>query len=309
MHGLRFQLPPPNALVAFEAAARHLSFTLAAGELNVTRVAVSRQVKALETHIGVALFRRMHKSLSLTPEGTEYFDVVSKALTDIARNTTSLRSRKPTNRVTVTTTVGFSSYWLMPRIGSFRKRFPDIDIRVLVSDVPIDMEREGVDIAIRYGGGSWPDCRATFLLQEEIFPTCSQSYFQGRQKLENPEALLRETLLHLEGPYDQEVTWHWWFKAHGIEDQRNRTGLAVNSYTHLVQAVLEGQGIALVGPPLLSPYYRKDVLIRPITVAPVKRKAFYIVLPSSPTSSTATTAFCDWIVEESSQQEAAGSNR
>jgi LysR family glycine cleavage system transcriptional activator len=303
MQRLRFQLPPPNTLVAFEAAARHLSFTLAATELNVTRVAVSRQIRTLEDVLGVPLFRRLHKRLCLTPEGDEYYEVVSRALGEVASATFELQRRKPGNRVTVTTTVGFSTYWLMPRISDFRRRFPETDVRVLVSDTVIDLNREGVDVAIRYGHGPWPNTRATFLLQEEIFPTCSAAYFKNRPKLRAPADLLNETLLHLEGPYDEQVTWRWWFKTHGVEAPDNRTGLAVNSYTHLVQALLGGQGIALVGPPLLAPYYRNGTLVRPIDVPPVRRKAFRLVVPDATAGSPAVEAFRGWIIGETSRQE------
>jgi LysR family glycine cleavage system transcriptional activator len=175
---------------------------------------------------------------------------------------------------------------------------PEIEIRVLVSDVVIDLAREGVDVAIRYGDGNWPDSRSTFLLQEEIFPTCSESYFRGREKIKKPSDLLGETLLHLEGRYDEQVTWRWWFKHHGVDAFDKRTGLTVNSYTHLVQAVLEGQGIALVGPPLLTPFYRSGALVRPIDVPPVKRKAFYLVVSAAQPSSPATAAFSQWVLDE-----------
>jgi LysR family glycine cleavage system transcriptional activator len=302
MQGLRFQLPPPNSLIAFEAAARNLSFTIAASELNVTRVAVSRQIKALEDNIGVMLFHRLHKRLCLTPEGAVYHEAVARALNNVATATTELKRRRANNRVTVTTSVGFSSYWLIPRVGSFRMCHPDVDMRVLVSDAVIDLAKEGVDVAIRYGDGNWPDSRATFLLQEEIFPTCSASYFRNRDKLQKPSDLLNETLLHLEGRYDEQVTWRWWFNKHGVENPKKQTGFAVNSYTHLVQAVLDGQGIALVGPPLLTPHYRSKTLIRPIDVPPVTRRAFYLVLPAVPAFSPAIDAFCQWVINEISQR-------
>lgn len=302
MHGLRFQLPPPNSLVSFEAAARHLSFTAAAAELNVTRVAVSRQIKALEDVLGVPLFRRLHKKLSLTTEGTLYYEVVATALRQIAATTSELQQRKTLNRVTVTTTVGFSSYWLVPRIGAFRKLFPEIDVRVLVSDNIIDLAREGVDVAIRYGLGPWPNMRSQFLLQESIAPTCSAKYFSGRRKLRHPADLLNETLLHLEGPYDEQVKWRWWFRSHGVDVPENRVGLAFNSYVHLVQALLDGQGIALVGPPLLTPYYENGTLVRPIDLSPTTRKAFHLVVPDEIPSTSAVDAFRKWIVDQTTTE-------
>jgi LysR family glycine cleavage system transcriptional activator len=298
MQSLRFQLPPPNTLVSFEAAARHLSFTAAAAELNVTRVAVSRQIKALEDILGVSLFRRLHRKLALTTDGAVYFEVVGTALRQVAATTAEIQERKPFNRVTVTTTVGFSSYWLVPQIGVFRKSFPDIDIRVLVSDSVIDLSQEGIDVAIRYGRGSWPNTQSQFLLQESISPTCSARYFSNRKKLQHPADLLNETLLHLEGPYDEQVKWRWWFKAHGVDLPEKRLGLAFNSYVHLVQALLDGQGIALVGPPLLTPYYESGTLIRPIDLPPITRKAFHLVVPDGQSRTPSIDAFCKWVVEQ-----------
>lgn len=298
MQRLRFQLPPPNSLVSFEAAARHLSFTAAAAELNVTRVAVSRQIKALEDILGVSLFRRLHKKLALTAEGATYYEVVAQALRQIAATTSELQRRKPLNCVTVTTTVGFSSYWLVPRLGAFRKSFPDIDVRVLVSDNIIDLAREGVDVAIRYGNGPWPNTKSTFLLQETIAPTCSANYFAGRKKLRHPADLLSETLLYLEGPYDEQVKWRWWFKSHGTDVPEKRVGLAFNSYVHLVQALLDGQGIALVGSPLMKPYYDNGTLVRPIDLPPIMRKAFHLVVPDKLPPNSAVDAFCKWIVDQ-----------
>jgi LysR family transcriptional regulator, glycine cleavage system transcriptional activator len=299
MQRLRFKIPTPNSLVTFEAAARHLSFTTSAAELNVTRVAVSQQIKALETFLGVRLFERLHRALRLTHAGERYYETVSISLERILAVTEEIRQTESEKSITVTTTTGFSTYWLLPRIGEFRKRYPDIDLRFLISDKYLDLHSEGVNVAIRYGEGNWDNLEATFLLQEEIFPTCSARYFAGRKPLKEPLDLLNETLLHLEGRYDSQTRWLPWFREHGLEMEVLAPGISVNTYTNLVQATLDGQGISLIGPPLTQRYLDDGTLVRPIEVPSLKRRAFYLALPKGQPVSASAQSFCNWIIHDS----------
>lgn len=299
MQALRSDLPTPNHLVTFVVAARHLSFTRSAAELNVSRVAVSQQIKALEAFLGAPLFHRLHRALSLTRVGEIYFEAVSRSLDRIAAATREVRAAEDRNRVTVTTTTGFSTYWLMPRIGAFRARYPEIDLRFLISDRYLDLHTENVDVAIRYGDGEWHDLDCTFLHQERIFPVCSASYLAGRRKAAQPADLLRETLLYLEGPYDPQTRWPVWFREHGVDVETVPQGITVNTYTNLVQATLDGQGIALVGPPLIEQFLDSGTLVLPLDVPAVRRRAFWLATPAGRAGrSPATTAFCDWVIEK-----------
>lgn len=295
MQSLRSRLPPPTSLVAFEAAARHGSFTVAAGELNVTRVAVSTQVKGLEEFLGTALFVRRHRSLRLTVAGQLLAQTLSLALSEVAATIDTIRAPRDENRVTITTSTGFVTYWLLPHIHVFRSLHPEVDLRFLVSDRYLDLEAEGVDIAIRYGDGPWAGNHAIPLVREEIFPVCSPAYLGKRPWPKQPQDLTSETLLHLDGPYDPETRWETWFRAHDVTDAGKPHGIFFNAYTNLVQAALDGQGIALLGPPLLSQPLTDGRLVRPLAVPPTPRRTFWLLFPGQRPVSRATEAFCGWI--------------
>lgn len=298
MAKLRYKLPPPNYLVTFEAAGRYLNFTKAAEELNVSRVSVSQQIKALETRLAMPLFFRLHRSLQLTKAGKQYHAAVSGALTEILNATYALEEQRSHKSLTVTTTTGFSTYWLMPRIGSFRKLHPDIDLRFLITDLYVNFDQEDVDLAIRYGDGQWDGLNCTFLLHEEIMPTCSADFFDGRPKPRSAKCLLSETLIHLEGPYDQQTRWTHWFKAQGLDPAQLAPGISVNTYTNLVQAALTGQGLALIGPPLIEKFLDDKSLVCPLDCVPVSRRAFYLASPRVRRQSTAAEYFAEWIAGE-----------
>lgn len=295
MRKLRFTLPPPNLLVAFEAAGRLLSFTEAAREFNVTRVAISQQIKSLEEFLGVPLFRRLHRSLCLTSAGERYHGSVSEALRQIAIATDEIA--KPIDRtVSVTTTTGFATFWLIPNIPEFRSRRPEIELRVIVSDRYLDLNAEQIDVAIRYGRPPFGNVDAEFLVQEEISPTCALSLRQQSQEI-SPADLLRLPLIHLDGPYHEQTRWDRWFQAQGLHWSKARSGMTVNSFTHLVQATLDGQGFALIGPPLINNFLRQGTLVQPVVAPTVLRQAFYVARPRGAPRSDDADAFCAWMRE------------
>ncbi len=304
MQTLRANLPTPNHLVTFVSAARHLSFTRSAEELNVSRVAVSQQIKALEAFLGVALFHRLHRALSLTQAGEAYFEEVSQSLERIKVATQAIRAAEDRNRITVTATTGFTTYWLMPRIGEFRALHPEIDLRFLISDKYLDLHTENVDVAIRYGDGDWDNLDCTFLQRERIFPVCSTTYLAGRERFSKPEDLLNENLLFLEGRYDEQTRWPVWFREQGVEVEKISQGITVNTYSNLVQATLDAQGIALVGPPVIEQFLNNGTLIRPLNIPAIRRRAFYLATPARPNhKSRATVAFCNWVIEKLGQSD------
>src|SRR5262249_23700391 len=175
MKGLRRKLPPPNSIIAFEAAARHQSFKLAARELNVTQAAVSRQIKTLEDHLGLAVFRRVRRTVQLTSEGKRLHEAVMAGLDHIPEIVNQLQQINAPPPRTVATTLAFSSFWHIRRIPDFRARFPEIELRIIASDANLDLLAEGVDVAVRYGSGEWQELSATRLFAAEVFPVCSRS--------------------------------------------------------------------------------------------------------------------------------------
>lgn len=275
-----------------------MSFTKASEELNVTRVAVSQQIKSMEDFLGTKLFHRLHRSLRLTRAGESYHRAISASLQSILAATVEVKRGTDGNRVTVTTSTGFATYWLLPRIGEFSRQHPEIDIQLLVADSYLDFSAQDIDVAIRYGNGDWPNLTAKFLLQEEIYPICSKSYLDGRPPLTDPQQLLNERLLHLEGNYDPETRWDVWFRDHNVQILSQPPGLRLNTYSTLVQATLDGQGIALVGPPLMQSHLDSGALVRPIEVDPTLRRAFYLALPAACETSLQTEVFYAWLEQQ-----------
>ncbi len=299
MTSLRSKLPSVNSLVVFEAAARHLNFTRAAGELGVTQAAVSRQIHALEADLGVALFRRLPRALQLTREGQRLYRSVAMGLEHIANTAAGIRRVRNESEVTVSTSVTFASYWLMPRVAKFRAAHPDIELRLVASAPVSDLVVAGIDLAVRYGAGRWPGMEAIHLLDNEIFPVCAPSYLAGRPPLETPADLLGETLLHLV-EYDRNwVTWDAWLRACGVAGAPVKRGLEFDNYLVLIQAALDGQGIALGGGRLADDFLARGALVRPIEATLGSERAFYLVIPSELPVSRPAALFRDWILAES----------
>jgi len=205
--------PPLNALRVFEAAARHLSFTRAAQELNVTQAAVSHQVKALEDWLGLKLFRRLNRSLLLTDAGQAYLPTVRDGFQRLIDGTDRLRRLERGGVLTVTAVASFVAKWLMPRLGRFRQRHPDLDVRISTEVRMVDFSREDIDMGIRYGGGGWPGLRIDHLLSEDVFPVCSPRLLEGMHPLTRPDDLRHHTLLH----DDMREDWRMWLMAAGVE--------------------------------------------------------------------------------------------
>ncbi|MGZ9032991.1 MAG: LysR family transcriptional regulator, partial [Rhodospirillales bacterium] len=187
------RLPPLNALRAFEAAARHLSFTRAADELNVTQAAVSHQVKTLEEQIGLPLFRRLSRGLMLTDEGQTLFPAVRHAFDTVAEAVDRLHARTGGGALTVSVLPSFAVKWLVPRMSRFQERHPDIDLRITAADRLVDFARDGVDGAVRFGAGAWPELSADFVVDEFVIPVCAPAL---ATHLEVPADLARMTLRH-----------------------------------------------------------------------------------------------------------------
>jgi LysR family glycine cleavage system transcriptional activator len=293
MQRLRDKLPSPNHLVTFEAAGRRLSFTKAAEELNVSRVAVSQQIQALEGFLGVPLFQRLQRSIRLTGVGERYHASISDALDRVLRATADICRHVDSSIVNVGTTPGFMTYWLLPRLGEFRAVHPDIELRFIVSDGHLGFE-DNIDLAVRYGNPPFDDAEATFLARQAISPTCATTYLPAGTVLA-PADLLTHRLIHLEGPYDEQTRWDRWFGAFGLDTARARPGITVNSYTNLVQAALDGQGFALIGPPLIERFLLTGALMQPVDAPAVVRHAFHLVVPRRAKLSHASRLFADWI--------------
>lgn len=291
-------LPPLKSLVAFEAAARHLSFTRAADELNVTQGAISRQVRALEEYLGKPLFTRATRSVNLTMVGLQYAQAVRSSLTDIASLTSEVRSWRSMQQVTVATSSAMASLWLLPKITAFQQQLEDVDLRIITLEQVRDLDRIEFDIALFYCHLPPSSMRATTLFHEEVFPVCSPSYLERHGPIGNPEALLNCTLLSLEDADVDWISWKRWFSEVGAEAGPSRRRLNINSYSMLVQAALMDQGVALGWGQLVDDYLLSGRLVRPMETV-LKTKARFCMLEPTQTPSrhASVRAFQQWLLE------------
>ncbi|MFC6673002.1 transcriptional regulator GcvA [Marinobacterium aestuariivivens] len=296
MYPLKPQLPPMSSLIAFEAAARHLSFTRAAEELHLTQAAISRQIRQLEENLGLALFTRSHRAVRLTAEGRKFQHTVATALELLATAAGDLRHAKPHSPLSIAADLSIAAFWLMPRLPRFREAHPGIDIRVIASDDNTDRLEDGVDIAIQYGDeGGWPRYRRDYLLDEEVFPVCSPAYLARFPWLKEPADLLQTTLLHHEDEHWDWMDWRNWLASQGIRLTGQRQDLQINNYPLLIQAAIAGQGVALGWRHLLDDLLASGLLVRPIAASLRTRRGYYLITPDTDRLSPNAQRFCDWV--------------
>jgi LysR family transcriptional regulator, glycine cleavage system transcriptional activator len=291
-------LPPLNALRAFEAAARHLSFTKAADELHVTQTAISHQIRALEDWLGLRLFRRLHRGLLLTDEAQAALPEIRAAFDRLGLAVERLQAGGGTGTLTVSTIPSFAAKWLVPRLGRFRQAHPEIDIRLGASLRLVDFAREDVDLGIRLGRGGYAGLRADRLLAEAIFPVCSPRLLEGPHPLRTPDDLCHHTLLH----DDDTHAWRLWLeiaRAGGIDAER---GPVFDDSSMLLQAAIDGQGVALGRRALAAADLAAGRLMRPFDVPLPYDLAYYIVCPEATAERPKVRAFRAWILAEAAAQ-------
>ena len=288
------RLPALNALKAFEAAARHESFTRAAEELCVTQGAVSHQVKALEEELGVKLFNRERQRLVITEAGREYLAVIRDALDRIAVGTDRLVQRQSSGALTISTSPDFAAKWLVHRLGRFAEAHPDIDLRVSATLHHVDFAREDVDLAVRHGDGNWAGLHVERLCPEELFPVCSPKLVGGRRRLAQPCDVLKFPLLHLDGRQD----WSTWLEAAGVDCPDLSHGPIMNRASMLIDAAIDGQGVALARSALAAWDLIQGRLVRPLATALPLSKSYWIVCPKATAMLPKILRARDWLLAQ-----------
>jgi LysR family glycine cleavage system transcriptional activator len=288
------RLPSLNALKAFEAAARHESFTKAADELSVTQGAVSHQVKALEAELGVKLFNRERQRLVITDAGREYLIVLRDALDRIALGTERLLQRQSSGVLTVSTSPDFAAKWLVNRLGRFAEEHPNIDLRVSATLHHVDFAREDVDLAVRHGDGSWPGLDVVRLSSEQLFAVCSPKLLAGRNRLARPSDVLKFPLLHV----DDRKDWARWLEAAGVHGAELSHGPVLNRASLAIDAAIDGQGVALARTTLAATdlIYRR--LVRPFAEELRLSKTYWIICPKAATTLPKIVTFRNWLLAE-----------
>jgi LysR family glycine cleavage system transcriptional activator len=291
------RLPPLNALKAFEAAARHESFTRAAEELCVTQGAVSHQVKALETELGTKLFTRERQRLVITEQGREYLAVLRDALDRIALGTERLRQRQSSGVLTVSTSPDFAAKWLVNRLGRFSEAHPEIDLRISATMQHVDFAREDVDVAVRHGDGNWPGLEAVRLSSEQLFAVCSPKLMTGPRAIRVPADILKHPLLHL----DDWKNWSRWLEAAGVPEADAVHGPVLNRASMIIDAAVDGQGVALARTTLAAWDLINGRLVRPFSVSLRLSKTYWIVCPKATAALPKIAAFRDWLIAEAGE--------
>jgi LysR family glycine cleavage system transcriptional activator len=298
----RNALPPLDLLVGFESAARHLSFTKAGEELYLTQSAVSRQIKDLEDQLGVALFQRRHRALVLTEAGQQFYGATAQVLATMRAATERLRAQVGKRQVAVTTTHSFAALWLIPRLAGFTRAHPGVDVRITAETRVQDLERDGLDIAIRHGPASLAGPNAVRLMGEKVFPVCSPELLNDKKRpLREPQDLKRHVLLQYDDPDGRHPWLHWktWLEVERIADLRPAGTLSFSGYEQIIPAAVAGHGVALGRSPLVKDLIASGELVAPFRSIADPARAYYAILAKQ--ASPEAAQFLDWLKEEAAK--------
>jgi LysR family glycine cleavage system transcriptional activator len=294
------RLPPLGALRAFEAAARHLSFVKAAAELHVTPAAISHQVKALEEQLAVVLFTRLPRGLRLTEAGRAMLPELGKGLDHFARAVRGAVAGELAGTLRVTAIPSFAQLWLVPRLGRFLGRYPEIEVVVHGTSALLDFAREEIDVGIRYGRGHYPGYWRHLLFTEETFPVCAPALLDGPPPLRRPEDLRHHRLLHDWNLTAGEtwLTWSAWLGKMGLADLDPARGLQLSDSLMLVEAAVRGLGVAVGRTSLAGEHLAAGRLVRPFPLTMQTGFAYYAVCLAGSEGRPRLRAFIDWLIEE-----------
>ncbi|MFL5032050.1 MAG: transcriptional regulator GcvA [Xanthobacteraceae bacterium] len=301
MSNRRYSLPHVGFFQGFEAAARTLSFTKAAEELFITQSAVSRQIKALEDHLGVTLFERRPRALVLTEHGQALYAVAADALDRLQTAVDRLRMDGRTGQLSITTTTGFASLWLIPRLRRFTSLHPEIDVRISATTEMLNLERSLVDLAIRYCPPDAVPEGATRLFGEGVLPVCARSLLRDRSRpLKRPHDLRRHTLLHFDYPGAMRsfMDWGTWLTALGIGELKPAGALHFTQYEQMIQAAVDGQGVALGRQPLVNDLIASGVLVAPFKNAVAGSRAYFLIEQPAARGKVQVRQFAAWLLDE-----------
>lgn len=290
--------PPLNALRAFEAGARHLNFTRAAEELAVTPTAISHQIRHLEDWFGLALFNRNKRQLALTDSGAQLYPVISQALDRIAEASCRIRQSTDHATLTVSVTPTFGSRWLASRLGRFWEEYPEIDLRIHHSVQLVDFKRDDVDLTIRWGLGPWPEVVAEKLMEATAVPLCSPAKLKGVHPLLTPSDLRHHVLLHETNHQE----WSEWMIAAGLDEADGQRGPVLDDPNSLARAAIEGHGVFLGTPAMLSSEIDSGVLIQPFATSSELEPAYFLIYPEEAPLPQKIEAFRDFILSEVNAQ-------
>ncbi|HUQ75181.1 MAG TPA: transcriptional regulator GcvA [Burkholderiales bacterium] len=296
-------MPSLDLLEGFEAAARHLSFTRAGEELFITQSAVSRQIKELEDQLGVALFHRRHRALALTEAGQQFYAAAAQVLTTMRTATSRLKEHGARRPLSVTTTASFAALWLIPRLAGFRRTHPGVDVRITADTRVQDLERDGLDVAIRHGPASLAGPNALRLFGERVFPVCSPRLLK-KTPLRQPAELKNHTLLQYDDPDARHPWLHWktWLEVAGIADLRPAGTLSFSGYEQIIPAAVAGHGVALGRTPLVKDLLAAKELVAPFQSTADPARAYFAIVSKNAAERPEVADFVGWLKEEAARR-------
>ena len=301
----RNALPALDLLVGFEAAARHLSFTRAGAELFLTQSAVSRQIKELEDQLGVELFQRRHRALALTDAGKSFYASAAQVLTTMRAATDRLRAQAGKKGLSVTTTHSFAALWLIPRLAGFTRAHPGVDVRIMADTRVQDLDRDGLDLAIRHGPASLAGSSAVRLMGERVFPVCSPKLLKDKSKpLREPQDLRYHCLLQYDDPEGRHPWLHWktWLEVERIADLRPAGTLSFSGYEQIIPAAIAGHGVGLGRSPLVKDLLASGELVAPFKSSADPARAYYAVVSKSAEGRPEVAEFVAWLKQEAGKR-------
>lgn len=292
-------LPPLRALRAFEAAARHLSFSQAAAELGVTPGAISHQIKSLEDWLGAPLFTRLTRALRLTEAGEAALPLLTEGFDRLAVGAARMQARKDENLLTVSVSPGFGSLWLVPRLNGFRRQHPDIEVRIDGTDRLVDITSGDADVAIRYGPGGYTGVQSHRLFGMRATPVCSPDHLEQGPPLSSPADLKQHTLLHVDWK-EAEGSWRTWLLAAGATDVDPFKGPRFTKEEMAIRAALDGEGVALIGDRMAADHLASGRLVRPFSadMSTPLIFAYFLLAPFDRLDDHKITCFRDWLLTE-----------
>lgn len=291
---MRRKIPSTAALVAFEAAARHQSFTRAAEELALTQSAICRQIAALEDFLGVALFRRSRRGMTLTDAGLSYSRRVAAQLDAVERDTLSVMGQQGAANIELAVVPTFGTQWLLPRLKGFQARHPGITVHLTNRTRPFLFADTEFDAAVYFGDGDWSGTRTHFLMHEHSVPVCSPALLAGRPHLEVAELAQMPLLQQTTRPY----AWRQWFGSLGLSVARDMTGPRYELFSMLAQAAMHDMGVALIPPFLIQRELGEGRLVVAQPHSFRSERAYHLVIPERKVESAALIALRDWLLAE-----------
>lgn len=293
--GYRRLIPSLTALVEFEAVARLNSFTLAANELGVTPAAVSRQIRFLEETLGVSVFHRLHRSIKLTSEGESLYLVVAESMQRIAGVFDRLADGSEERELVLATTAAFSHFRILPKLLELKRIQPQLKLRLATQMFTADLRHNEIDIAVRFGNGTWHDGTSSFLFDEEVFPVCSPDWLRANGSPQSLADLTKAQLIDSDSTSEGWMDWETWFQAAGLQPPRLHYALRCSLYTDAIQAALRWQGVALGWHRLVTELLGTGELVRMTEVTVKAGDAYYVVIPNGRPITPTTRNVIDWL--------------